>query len=47
MLNYIVVETSSTLCSTWNQMQAAFSIYAVVILTAYLPCQENIFMTQL
>lgn len=47
MLNYIVVETSSTLCSTWNQMQAACSLYAVVILAAYLPYQGNIFMTQL
>jgi len=47
MLNYIVEETSSTLCSTWNQMHAAFSIYAVVNLAAYLPCQGNIFMTQL
>ena len=47
MLSCILVETSSTLCSTWNQMQAACSIYAVVILAAYLPCQGNIFMTQL
>jgi len=47
MLNYIFVETSSTLCSTWNQMHAECSIYAVVILAAYLPCQGNIFMTQL